>query len=414
MKIKDKLNKIITLVLLLCLVANTGVVYGSTDINSRSRMFSYNTFNSKINLSDYDDKVVSGLDVKKCIYNFQGMRIAVIVQTRALRDVGEYAFNYGALLTTDGLYSNKTNKPIVYYSNNDTTKHDNETLLDVESKSKYIIRIGENNSSLNYNIQSKENHYTGSVSYANGIISEYTDISGTLDYNDIAYISEDSLFESKFIESEYDGMIGVYLKEKDYNGNKMKNDVSNIGRVQRESGIDSTNDLKFYDNVEVVGEHVKSALKLLDTQELAIVIQTKELAILGENLAFNYGAILTSDGNSSVSSNMPGKYAKVNSGTVMRDLNKNKKLFITNKSKTVYIIKFSRSYPTGYDSLWSETGDKMYAYLHHTNGAVDTNYDISGTKEKSNIQYINNKSRFIATLIENPTYGIIGIFFKEL
>ena len=414
MKIKGKLTKIISLVLLLCLVTNTGTVYGSTDINPRSRMFNYNTYGSKFNLSDYDDKVVTGLDVKKCIYNLQGMRMSIIVQTRDLRDVGEYAFNYGALLTTDGLYSNKTNRPTVYYSNSDTTKHDNEPLLDVESKSKYIIRVGENNSSTNNSIQSKGNYYTGSVSYANGIVSEYTEISGILDYNDIAYISEDSLFESKIIESEYDGTIGVYFKEKDYTGNKMKNDVANIGKVQRESGVDSTNDLKFYDNVEVVGEHVKSALKLLDTQELAIVIQTKELATLGENLAFNYGAILTSDGRSSTSFNMPGKYAKVNSGFVMGDLNKNKKLFITNKSKTAYIIKFSRSYQTGYDSLWSEEGDKMYAYLHHTNGKVDTYYDIAGTKEKSNIQYINAKARFIATLIENPTYGIIGIFFKEL
>ena len=190
----------------------------------------------------------------------------------------------------------------------------------------------------------------------------------------------------------------------------MSNSLLSGGQTTLQSGIDSVSTQEFasYDNTKVSGTQVSTALSLFQGRDVAIVIQTKAFAALGteyQSKAINYGAILTSDGKSSSSSNMPAQVTDKNGvhGNI-----------ITDQAKTAYLIDWADSKATG-KSIWREAGAAYFTgYLHNSNGLVDSSYDIIGTTELGNAAYLLSSSRFSSVLIKDPTGSIIGIFFKQL
>lgn len=190
----------------------------------------------------------------------------------------------------------------------------------------------------------------------------------------------------------------------------MSNSLLSGGQTTLQSGIDSVSTQEFaaYDNTKVSGTQVSTALSLFQGRDVAILIQTKafaEAADGGANKAINYGAILTKDGKSSTSSNMPAKqtYASGTSST-----------YLTPQAKTAYIVNFSDT-DAANTAIVRKAGAANYeGYLHNSNGLVDSSYDIIGTTELGNSAYLLSSSRFSSVLIKDPTGSIIGIFFKQL
>lgn len=190
----------------------------------------------------------------------------------------------------------------------------------------------------------------------------------------------------------------------------MSNSLLSGGQTTLQSGIDSVSTQEFasYDNTKVSGTQVSTALSLFQGRDVAILIQTKafaEAADGGADKAINYGAILTKDGKSSTSSNMPAKqtYASGTSST-----------YLTPQAKTAYIVNFSDT-DAANTAIVRKAGAANYeGYLHNSNGLVDSSYDIIGTTELGNSAYLLSSSRFSSVLIKDPTGSIIGIFFKQL
>lgn len=191
----------------------------------------------------------------------------------------------------------------------------------------------------------------------------------------------------------------------------MSNSLLSGGQTTLQSGIDSVSTQEFatYDNTKVSGTQVATALSMFQGRDVAVVIQTKAFAAIDadhDTKAINYGAILTSDGQSSSSSNLPAKIT-TNTGDGAN--------IITSQAKTAYVIKFTDGANTSGASLWRESGAPNYTgYLHNSNGLVDSCYDTIGTTELGNAAYLLSSSRFSSVLIKDPTGSIIGIFFKQL
>lgn len=210
----------------------------------------------------------------------------------------------------------------------------------------------------------------------------------------------------------------------------MSNSLLNGGQTTLQSGIDSVSQQEFaaYDNTKVSGTQVNTALSLFQGRDVAIVIQTKAFASSAADnkkgkgdaetgYAFNYGALLTKDGAASNgSNNMPLLFT----GTVAGDkvtatpTSNGSSQFITAQSNSVYLVTYSESSSTG-TALYRPAGASNYkGVLHNTNGVVDANYNIIGTTELGNSQYLLSSARFQSVLIKDDTGAIMGIFFKQL
>lgn len=203
----------------------------------------------------------------------------------------------------------------------------------------------------------------------------------------------------------------------------MSNSLLSGGQTTLQSGIDSVSTQEFasYDNTKVSGTQVSTALSLFQGRDVAIVIQTKALTQLGtsentavggatwKDVAINYGAIVTKDGKSSTPSNIAISYGDTPAPTAATLQN-----IITSQAKSVYLVSFSEE-SDGRSAIQRNAGAPNYtAYLHNSNGLVDSSYDTIGTTELGNAAYILSSARFSSTLIKDPTGSIIGIFFKQL
>ena len=190
----------------------------------------------------------------------------------------------------------------------------------------------------------------------------------------------------------------------------MSNSLLSGGQTTLQSGIDSVSTQEFatYDNTKVSGTQVATALSLFQGRDVAVIIQTKALAALGDDWkgkAINYGALVTKDGKTSNGTS--------NAGDLMDDSHNKNSNIITGQAKTAYIVTFTDG--NGGASIFRQNGASNYtAYLHNTNGLVDSSYDIIGTTELGNAAYLLSSARFSSVLIKDPTGSIIGIFFRQL
>lgn len=203
----------------------------------------------------------------------------------------------------------------------------------------------------------------------------------------------------------------------------MSNSLLSGGQTTLQSGIDSVSTQEFasYDNTKVSGTQVSTALSLFQGRDVAIVVQTKALSELTsaeysaaggtswDDVAINYGAIITKNGKSSDANNIAVSYGDTKGKTA--DTLQN---VITSQAKSVYLVSFAETATDG-KALQRMAGAPHYtAYLHNTSGLVDSSYDTIGTTELGNAAYILSSARFSSTLIKDPTGSIIGIFFKQL
>lgn len=199
----------------------------------------------------------------------------------------------------------------------------------------------------------------------------------------------------------------------------MSNSLLSGGQTTLQSGIDSVSTQEFasYDNTKVSGTQVATALSLFQGRDVAIVVQTKALSQLSgfDTKAINYGALIAPGYAASTTSNKPkmmaGTASDIPAACVKYDT-KNENI-ITAQAKTAVIVEYGESSDSG--DLRRLDGSPYYtAYLHNTNGLVDSSYDTIGTTEIGNAAYLLSSARFSSVLIKDPTGSIIGIFFKQL
>lgn len=210
----------------------------------------------------------------------------------------------------------------------------------------------------------------------------------------------------------------------------MSNSLLNGGQTTLQSGIDSVSQQEFaaYDNTKVSGTQVNTALSLFQGRDVAIVIQTKAFASSDaqnksgqgdqeKGMAFNYGALLTKDGNASNgNANLPQFFkGTVNGNNVTPSPASNgASQFITAQATETYLVSYAETAASGV-ALHRPAGSSNYkGVLHNTNGIVDSNYNIIGTTELGNSQYLLSSGRFQSVLIKDDTGAIMGIFFKQL
>lgn len=198
----------------------------------------------------------------------------------------------------------------------------------------------------------------------------------------------------------------------------MSNSLLSGGQTTLQSGIDSVSTQEFatYDNTKVSGTQVATALSLFQGRDVAIIIQTKALAQVSGfgSKAINYGALIAPGYAPSSASNKPQMMAANASDipAACTSITANDNI-ITAQAKTAVIVEFGESSDSG--DLRRLDGSPYYtAYLHNTNGLVDSSYDTIGTTELGNAAYLLSSARFSSVLIKDPTGSIIGIFFKQL
>lgn len=203
----------------------------------------------------------------------------------------------------------------------------------------------------------------------------------------------------------------------------MSNSLLNGGQTTLQSGIDSVSQQEFaaYDNTKVSGTQVATALSLFQGRDVAIVIQTKAFTTADpQNVtkptssteesgwAFNFGALLTSNGSASANNNKP---LLVESETGPHGAS----TFITAQSKQAYLVQYTESANGQNVALYRPAGASNYhGVLHNSSGIVDSNFDIIGTTELGNSMYLLSSGRFQSVLIKDDTGSIMGIFFKQL
>lgn len=204
----------------------------------------------------------------------------------------------------------------------------------------------------------------------------------------------------------------------------MSNSLLSGGQTTLQSGIDSVSTQEFasYDNTKVSGTQVATALSLFQGRDVAIVVQTKALAKLSgfEDKAINYGALIAPGFAASSADKKPKMMAKDSSdipnactswGTADTNI-------ITAQAKTAVIVTFGDATGSGSTTgvdVKRESGSPYYtAYLHNTNGLVDSSYDTIGTTELGNAAYLLSSARFSSVLIKDPTGSIVGILFQQL
>ncbi len=203
----------------------------------------------------------------------------------------------------------------------------------------------------------------------------------------------------------------------------MSTSLLGSGQTTLQSGIDSVSTQEFatYDNTKVSGTQVATALSLFQGRDVAIIVQTKAFAQISgfESKAINYGALIAPDYAASSATNKPKMMCedanRPASCTTYGSINPN---VITAQAKTAVIISFDEGNSAGgatTGDIRRESGAPYFtAYLHNTNGLVDSSYDTIGTTELGNAAYLLSSARFSSVLIKDPTGSIIGIFFKQL
>lgn len=210
---------LVATVLNLMVMSNSLLSGGQTTLQSGIDSVSTQEFAS------YDNTKVSGTQVSTALSLFQGRDVAIVVQTKALATIensvaacplGEWnstAINYGALLTKDGLSSNKdSNMPTFTEYKNSTP--DISGLNSPQAKTAYLVAFKEETGTGVALVRKNGNpYYTAQLHNTNGLVDSSYDTIGTTELGNYAYILSSARFSSTLIKDETGSIIGIFFKQ---------------------------------------------------------------------------------------------------------------------------------------------------------------------------------------------------------
>lgn len=210
---------LVATVLNLMVMSNSLLSGGQTTLQSGIDSVSTQEFAS------YDNTKVSGTQVATALSLFQGRDVAIVVQTKAAKELGgswaSQAINYGALLTPDGQASKATVKPkmmakdassIPASCQNFGTAVDN--IITDQAKTAVIVNWTDGTATGNALTRNAgASYYTGYLHNTNGLVDTNYDVIGTTELGNAAYLLSSGRFSSVLIKDPTGSIIGIFFRQ---------------------------------------------------------------------------------------------------------------------------------------------------------------------------------------------------------
>lgn len=162
--------------------------------------------------ASYDNTKVSGTQVSTALSLFQGRDVAIVIQTKALKELGsdwaDRALNYGALITKDGTASKTgTNKP-------DAVPSTQTNIITSQAKSAYYVTFSETTATGKGVVRLDGSpNYTGYLYNESGLVQSNYDIIGTTELGNAAYLLSSARFSSVLIKDPTGSIVGIFFKQ---------------------------------------------------------------------------------------------------------------------------------------------------------------------------------------------------------
>lgn len=195
----------VTVILVAALVAtvlNLMVMSQSIQSNGQSTLQSGIDQVSQQEFEAYNNKKVSGTLVQTAISLYQGRDIAIVVQTKAVRDVSAtMAMNYNALLCSNSSNATSTG-----------TKCTDTTICTSTTGEAYSVVEGTSGALYQ---KSGAAYYTGQLWAQNGLVQSSANTVGTTTVGNPQYLLSSARFNSVLIKDVTGNIIGIYFKQVD-------------------------------------------------------------------------------------------------------------------------------------------------------------------------------------------------------
>lgn len=197
---------LVATVLNLMVMSNSLLSGGQTTLQSGIDSVSTQEFAS------YDNTKVSGTQVATALSLFQGRDVAIVIQTKALADLGtqwkERALNYGALITKNGNASNgNSNMP-------DEVPNTETNIITAQAKTAYYVTFKEETASnVGLSRMNGQPHYTAYLHNTSGLVDSCYDTIGTTELGNAAYLLSSARFSSVLIKDPTGSIVGIFFKQ---------------------------------------------------------------------------------------------------------------------------------------------------------------------------------------------------------
>lgn len=197
---------LVATVLNLMVMSNSLLSGGQTTLQSGIDSVSTQEFAS------YDNTKVSGTQVSTALSLFQGRDVAIIIQTKALAELGSgwttKALNYGALVTSDGKASNGTTNMPGKVANTETN------IITTQAKTAYAVEFSDSTASGKAIVRLDGSpNYTAYLHNTSGLVDSCYDIIGTTELGNAAYILSSARFSSVLIKDPTGSIVGIFFKQ---------------------------------------------------------------------------------------------------------------------------------------------------------------------------------------------------------
>lgn len=151
----------------------------------------------------YNNKKVSGTLVQTALSLYQGRDIAIVVQTKAVRETlgATQAMNYNSLLCS--ATTSATANPI---------KNSNATVQGANTSDLYIVNLGTSGGLYQ---KSGSSFYTGLLYAENGLVQSSANTIGCTTVGNPQYILSSARFNSVLIKDSTGSIIGIYFSQID-------------------------------------------------------------------------------------------------------------------------------------------------------------------------------------------------------
>lgn len=206
---------LVATVLNLMVMSNSLLSGGQTTLQSGIDSVSQQEFAS------YDNTKVSGTQVNTALSLFQGRDVAIVIQTKAFRelktDMANYAINYGAIMTSDGKASGQNNMPTQCKSGTQGALGDKyANVITSQAKTAYLIKFSDDTAAgVSLWREQGAAFYTGYLHNSHGLVDTSYDTIGTTELGNAAYILSSARFSSVLIKDPTGSIVGIFFKQLD-------------------------------------------------------------------------------------------------------------------------------------------------------------------------------------------------------
>ena len=167
--------------------------------------------------TDFDQKIVTGTQVKSALSNFEGKSVAILIGTSALREVmeGDATYNGSNEKKLEDLYTISWQDMSTVGSELDDHQINYNALLNTESggtTGSGTDAVSEDGS-MSFNSDSGKYKFTGTFDVQGGVVQYYTSIGDINKTGMTEYINPGSKFNANLIEDSSGTIIGVIFNQ---------------------------------------------------------------------------------------------------------------------------------------------------------------------------------------------------------